>query len=55
MKTVEEKRVGVRSLTRNTYGVRRACWAPKWGLERVTNESTIHTNLHKLNNKLVRA
>jgi hypothetical protein len=55
MKIVKEKGVGVCSLTRNTYGVRKACWAPKWGLERVTNESTIQTILHKLNNKLVRA
>jgi len=55
MKTMKEKGVGVRSLVRNTLGVKKHIRPPRWGLEQVTSESIIHMDLHKLNNKLVSA
>ncbi len=47
--------VRARSLAYNTLGGRGACWNSKMGLGRLTSTSLIHTNLHKLNNKLVNA
>jgi hypothetical protein len=45
----------VRSLVRNTLGVKGRVGAPGWGLKQATNRSNIFTNLHKPNNKLVSA
>jgi len=39
----------------NISGVEGHVGAPGWGLRRVTSGSIIHTDLHKLNNKLVSA
>ncbi len=50
---MEEKKVGIRSLTCNTSGVEGHAKAPRWGLGKMTSTSIIHTNLHKPNNKLV--
>ncbi len=54
MKTME----GVKGMYFNSQHFRwgrGACYSFGWGLERVTSGSTIHTDLHKLNNKLVSA
>jgi hypothetical protein len=40
-------------LNRNTSKVKGRAKALGWGLGQMTNESIIHTDLHKLNNKLV--
>jgi hypothetical protein len=53
VKTMEGEGVGAQSLTRSTLGVEGHAGAPGWGLRRVTSRSIIHTDLHKLNNKLV--
>ncbi len=45
--------VRVCSLVRNTLGVKGRVGVPGWGLRWVINESIIHINLHKPNNKLV--
>jgi hypothetical protein len=52
MKTLEEG-VRVCSLTHNTSGVKGRDGTLGWGFKKMTSESIIHTNLHKLNNKLV--
>jgi hypothetical protein len=49
------KGVGVRSLVHNISRVQGRVGASRWGLGRLTSNSIIHTNLHKLNNKLVSA
>jgi hypothetical protein len=54
MKGVEEV-VGVHSLACSTLNVKKCVGALGWGLRWMTNKSIIHTNLHKLNNKLVSA
>jgi hypothetical protein len=54
MKTTEEG-VGVCSLTRSTSKVKRNVGAPGWGIGIMTSGSTINTNLHQPNNKLVSA
>jgi len=53
VKIIEGKRIGMRSLTRNTLGVEGHAGAPRWGLERLTNKLITHMDLHKPNNKLV--
>jgi hypothetical protein len=55
MKIMEEERIEVRSLTRNTSGVKGRARAPRCGLGGMTSESIIHTNLYKPNNKLINA
>jgi len=55
MKTTEGKGVGVHSLARNTLGVEEHARALGWGLGRMTSKLITHTDLHKLNNKLVSA
>jgi hypothetical protein len=55
MKTMEGQGVGARSLVHNTLGIEGRVKASGWGLERVTNRSIIHMDLHKRNNKLVSA
>jgi hypothetical protein len=55
MKTMEEEGVGMCSLTCNTLGVKTHVRAPRYGLERMTSGSTIHTGLHKPNNKFISA
>jgi hypothetical protein len=55
METSEEKRVVIRSLTRNTLGVEGHVVAPGWGLGRMANVSIIHMNMQKPNNKLIGA
>ncbi len=42
-------------MARNTSRVEGRARAPGWGLGKLTNNSIIHTNLHKPNNKLVNA
>jgi hypothetical protein len=42
-------------LSLHHFGDRRDVEVPKWGLGRVTSKSITHTDLHKLNNKLVSA
>jgi hypothetical protein len=51
MKTMEEKRVGARSLACNTLGVEGRVGVLGWGLGRMTKMSIIHMDLHKPNNK----
>ncbi len=53
VKTTEEERVGVCSLTRNTSVVEAHSRASGWGLGRMTSNSIIHMDVHKPNNKLV--
>jgi len=55
MKTTKEEGVGVRSLIRNTLGVKGRAGTLGWGSGRMTNGSIIHINLHSPNNKLVNA
>jgi hypothetical protein len=55
MKTTEGEGVGARSLARSTSGVEGRVEASGWGLRRLTSKSITHTNLHKLNNKLINA
>jgi hypothetical protein len=55
VKTMKEERIGAHSLARSTLGVKGHAGAMEWGLGLMTSESIIHTNLHKLNNKLVNA
>ncbi len=52
---MEGERVGARLLTRRTSGVKGRVGIQGCGLEGLTNNSIIHTNLHKSNNKLVNA
>jgi hypothetical protein len=53
MKTLKGKGLGVRSLTRNTSGVKGCVGATGWGLARLRSNSITHTDLHKPNNKLI--
>jgi hypothetical protein len=55
MKTMEEKKVRVRSLVRNISGVKGLVGILGWGLEQMISSSIIHTNLHDPNDKLVSA
>jgi hypothetical protein len=55
MKTMEKSGLGARSLVRNTFGGKGVCWSSGMGLGRVISNLFIHTNLQKLNNKLVSA
>jgi hypothetical protein len=50
-----KKWIGGCSLIHNTSGVERHVEGLKLGQGRMTSESVIHENLHKLNNKLVSA
>ncbi len=53
VKTTEGEGVGV--LPSSQHWGKRACWSSEIGLGRVTSISIIHTDLHKLNKKLVSA
>jgi len=53
MKTTKGEGVGAHSVIHNTLGVEGRVGALGWGLGRLISKSIIHTNLHKLNNKLV--
>ncbi len=55
VKTMKEEGIEVCSLTHNISGVEGCVRASRWGLERMTNRSIIHMNMHKPNNKLVNA
>jgi len=55
VKTMEGKGVGVHSLARNTSKVEGCARASGWGLGRLANNSIIHIDIHKPNNKLVSA
>jgi hypothetical protein len=55
MKTLEEKKVVVRSLNRSISGLEGRARAPGQGLGQMTSGSIIHTNFHNPNNKLVNA
>jgi len=48
-----EKRIGICSLVRDTSRVEGHVGALGWGSGRMTNESIIHTNLHKPNKELI--
>ncbi len=47
--------VGVHSVVRNILNAEGCAGALGWGLNWVTSESIIHTNMHKPNNNLVNA
>jgi hypothetical protein len=53
MKTTEGEKVRACSLVCNTLGVKGCAGALGCGLGRLTSKSITHTDLHKLNNKLV--
>jgi hypothetical protein len=53
VKIVEGQGVGARSLAHNILGVEKRDGVLRWGQERMTSKSIIHTDLHKPNNKLV--
>jgi hypothetical protein len=55
VKTMKGKGIGAHSLAYITSKVEGCARAPGWGLGRLTSNSITHTNLHKLNNKLVNA
>jgi hypothetical protein len=55
VKITEGEGVEVRSFTHNTSRVEGCVGVPGWGLERLTSKSITHTDLHKLNIKLVNA
>jgi hypothetical protein len=55
MKTTKGKGIGAHSLACNTLRVEGRVGALGWGLGRLTSKSITHTDLHKLNNKLVSA
>jgi hypothetical protein len=52
---IAQKGIGVRSLVRNTSGVKGRVGALGWGLGRLTSNLIIHMDLHEPNNKLVSA
>ncbi len=51
MKTIEESRVGARSLARNTFEGRGACWSSGMGLRRMTSTYSLTRTCTKPNNK----
>ncbi len=53
MKIAKEQGVGAHSFVHNTLGVDERVEDLGWGLGRVTSKSITHTDLHKLNHKLV--
>ncbi len=55
VETLKEEGIRVRFLIRSTLGVEGYVGAPGWGLGQMISGSSIHTNLHKPNNKLVSA
>jgi hypothetical protein len=55
MKTTKGEGIGVHSLARNTLGVEGYAIIPRWGLGRLTSKSITHTDMRKLNNKLINA
>ncbi len=48
MKTIEEEKIGVHFLVRNTLGVRGACWSSKMGIRMRDKRVIIHMDLQKL-------
>ncbi len=55
VKITEGNEIRARSLVRNILGVKGHVGTLRWGLEKLTNKSITHTNLHKPNHKLVSA
>jgi len=55
VKTTEGQGVEACSLVRSISRVEGLAGAQGWGLGRMISKSITHTNLHKLNNKLVSA
>ncbi len=55
VKSTKGKGIGARSLTCSTLRVEGRVGALRWGLGRMIRGSIIHTDLRKLNNKLVSA
>jgi len=55
VKISEGLEVGACSLACSILGVEEHVKTPGWGLGIVTSKSITHTDLHKLNNKLVNA
>jgi hypothetical protein len=55
MKITKGEGIGACFLVCNTLGVEGRAGALGWGLGRLTNNSIIHMDLHKPNNKLVNA
>jgi hypothetical protein len=55
VKTLEGEGVEVHFLAHNTLWVEGRVGVPGWELGRLTSKLIIHTDMHKLNNKLVNA
>jgi len=55
VKTTEGEGIGVHSLVHRTSRVEGHARALGWGLRRLLSNSITHTDLHKLNHKLVSA
>jgi hypothetical protein len=55
VKAIDGEGVGARSLACNILVVEGCVGVLGWGLRRLINNSIIHTDLHKPNNKLVNA
>jgi hypothetical protein len=53
VKTTKEEGIGACSLIHNSSGVERCVKVLRSGLGRLTSKSIIHTDLHKLNSKLI--
>jgi hypothetical protein len=53
VKTTKGEGVAVCSLVCNISRVEDFVGAPRWGLGQMTSKLIIHTNLHKINKKLV--
>jgi hypothetical protein len=53
VKTTKGEGVAVCSLVCNISKVEDFVGAPRWGLGQMTSKLIIHTNLHKINKKLV--
>jgi len=54
VKRTEGNEIAARSLVHSTLGVKWHVGTLRWGLEKLTNKSITHTDLHKPNHKLVR-
>ncbi len=52
---IAKEGIRVRSLARNISAIEGHARTQRWGLQRMTSRSIIHTNLHKPNNKFFSA
>jgi hypothetical protein len=53
VKTMEGEGVEAHSLACSTSKVEGHAGTLRWGLKKLTNKSITHTDMHKLNNKLI--